>query len=37
MNTEIFQNISHDSKITSSINDPSQNIVWFDGEVCVIC
>lgn len=37
MNSEIFSKLNSNSKDIQDINnDLKQNIVWFDGEVCII-
>lgn len=36
MNSAIFPKFNYNSKIVQDIKDLDYNIVWFDGEVCII-
>lgn len=36
MNTEMFSKLNHNFNVKQDIKDIEQNIVWFDGEVCII-
>lgn len=36
MNSEILPKLNYNSKVVQGIKDLDYNIVWFDGEVCII-
>lgn len=36
MNTEVLSNVNCDSEVAQDTSNIKQNIIWFDGEVCII-